>query len=152
MRGIGPIEYGEDKDAFWETVIYDNWAISAVVNKFEIDYMDGSHVTISGKDIMTVYNIPERTTEPFDIDFFIEDEFKENHRYLTLYSIEAAVREYPIFDRLENERRALIDKEGEYERRIARLKTEYERECAAYKAKYEPLLGNFTVSYVGSSN
>lgn len=153
LEGIGPIKSGEDEYAHWDAVIYDNWASTAIINKFKIEYVDGSTVTINGKDIMALCNIPEKP-ELLDVEDSVEKIFKRTHssRYLTLYSIEAAVREYPIFERLENERRALIDKEGEYERRISRLKTQYERDCAAYKAKYEPLLGNYTVSYMGAGN
>lgn len=53
-KDTGPVKSGRSGGGSWECVIY-NWsAKTLVINSIDIDYMDGSSITISGKDLKLI--------------------------------------------------------------------------------------------------
>ncbi len=53
-KDTGPIKPGNSGGGSWDCVIY-NWsATKMVVNSIDIDYMDGSSISISGKDLKLI--------------------------------------------------------------------------------------------------
>ena len=74
---VGPVEPNAKGGGRWETIIY-NWsAKSFKIASIVITYMDGSKVTISGKDANSVLGAPIRSISQYEKDKIIK-EAKEN--------------------------------------------------------------------------
>lgn len=107
LSGIGPIEGGCSEYGGWGVVIYDEWAEKAVINSFKIVYMDGSSITLSGKDVMNIVNYPKMPTPiKFDIDNML---YNGIGRFTADYLIKREIEKSPIIKNLVDNKYRLIE-------------------------------------------